>query len=590
MTQQALQLELQVDHRRRAWSRVALHTAAVASLYCLVVIGILIAVLLRDWRDNPLTADRIAELKAQLATQPDSEQIKQQIREIDLQVRKTYFQHRAFVRHGGFLLLGGVIVFAIAAQLAGKLVETPYVPGPIPYSRAHPALVARAARWMTVGFACTTAAVFILLGLLPQHRLPSFAEAPNPVPAANAGPDQPASASEPLAPRQHYEANWPMFRGPYGTGNIAQGEYPTDWDGASGRNVLWKAAIDLPGNNSPIVWDNLVFCSAASESNREIYCFDASSGALKWKQPLPVGGKVELMEDTGFAASTMATDGRRVFAIFPDGALFALDFSGKIAWTKSLGIPKNQYGHASSLLVFEDKLIVQYDQGDSPKKEQAAVLAFDTLSGRQLWSTKRAVKNSWTSPILAMTSSGPQIITAAEPWIAAYDPASGAEIWRAKGNIGDVAPSPAYANDIAYLAQDRGDLFAFRTDGKGDVTATHKLPWDITDYLPEFVSPVCDGELVFMVKESGTVTCIDARTGEQVWQQELEVENHASPIVVGKLVYLIDTKGQMFIFEAAREYKLVARPNLGEEVNATPAFVGGRIYIRGKRHLYCIGK
>ena len=137
-------------------------------------------------------------------------------------------------------------------------------------------------------------------------------------------------------------------------------------------------------------------------------------------------------EDTGYAASTAATDGRRVFAIFANGNLAAFDFNGNLAWSKSLGIPDNAYGHASSLVTYKNLLIVQFDQGTSEKASKSKLLAFDSATGNPVWQTDRPVKNSWPSPIVIHAADRDQIITASDPLVISYNPKDGKEIWRAK--------------------------------------------------------------------------------------------------------------------------------------------------------------
>ena len=164
---------------------------------------------------------------------------------------------------------------------------------------------------------------------------------------------QPHAAEPPPSDAEIAKA-WPRFRGPGGLGISAYTNVPDAWDAASGKGIVWKTPVPLPGNNSPVVWGKRVFLSGADKHRREVYCFDADSGKLVWRQNVPgtpqsTAKPPEVTDDTGYAAPTTATDGRRVFAIFANGDLAAFDVSGKPAWAKSLGIPENSYGHASSL-------------------------------------------------------------------------------------------------------------------------------------------------------------------------------------------------------------------------------------------------
>ncbi|MGE5609930.1 MAG: PQQ-binding-like beta-propeller repeat protein [Bacillota bacterium] len=593
MSEPLVHLESQSNNAKRIWASSTRSASLVALGFVLAVTAILAANFLREKRLNPLTVGQIAALKAQLVQKPDDDATKEQIRQIDQHVRIAFFKGRELAKHGAYLLLGGVVVLLVALKLTGTLQAEPYLPDPAAVARNKQPWVAIMARRMIAGFALVLAGALVALAAMPRYRLPEFAVAKPNSPGAGPATTNPASPS-PVASKQElptaeqFTRNWPAFRGPTGTGAAPGGEYLTEWDGTSGKNILWKVPVPLPGNNSPVIWDRQLFLSGGTPEKREVYAFDIATGSLQWEQAAGGPTQVELMEDTGFAPSTMATDGRRLFAMFPTGDLMAFDFAGQRVWTKSLGMPKNAYGHASSLVTHKGRLIVQYDQGNSVKEANSALLAFDGLTGQPVWQTKREIPASWSSPIVATLEKGEQIITCGNPWVIAYDPASGKEIWRVKCLNGEVTPSPIYHGGTVYVCNDRAALVAIKTDGQGDVTKTHVL-WQMEDNLPDIVSPLSTPELVFIVTTSGTLTCCDAKDGKVVWQQELDVEVKSSPSLVGNRIYLLDTQGVMHIFEAGRTFKEVAKCPLGEETYASPAFVGGRIYIRGKQNLYCIG-
>jgi outer membrane protein assembly factor BamB len=169
---------------------------------------------------------------------------------------------------------------------------------------------------------------------------------------------------------EELRANWPRFRGPDGGGVCAHGGAPLTCDVKTGTNIGWTAAVPAAGYSSPVVWGDRVFLSGGDEAKRELMCFDAQSGKLLWEGGVPkTAGSPEktpeVPEQCGMAAATMATDGRRVYAMFANGDLAAFDFDGHLVWSKFLGFPKNPYGHAASLLTWQDRVIVQFDQGAS---------------------------------------------------------------------------------------------------------------------------------------------------------------------------------------------------------------------------------
>lgn len=414
--------------------------------------------------------------------------------------------------------------------------------------------------------------------------------APKAAPHA-ASPATPAAASGavmPAAPAE-WAKQWPAFRGPAMAGLAYVADAPTRWSPASG--VLWKAPIPLPGNNSPIVWGPSVFLAGADAKNREIYCFDAATGKLKWKRAVPIAPgtpEVRISPDTGYAPSTMATDGERLCAIFPTGDVVGLDFSGRIVWSRSLGAPDNNYGHASSLAIYGGGLIVQYDQGSDPSEGKSVLYALSLKDGSIVWQVKRPTPASWATPLIVRAGGRDLIVTCANPLVIAHDARTGAEVWRAECLGGEVAPSPTFGGGYVFAANMSGYLAAIRPDGTGDITKTGVV-WQYQDDLPDIVSPLGTADLVYIVATMGMVTAVDAKTGKKVWSHRYAGEFHSSPILVGRRIYLTDKKGVTHIFEAGRTFKDLGQASIGEDVNATPAFVGGRIYMRGKQHLFCIG-
>src|SRR4051794_38529312 len=237
-----------------------------------------------------------------------------------------------------------------------------------------------------------------------------------------------------LPSAEEYQANWPRFRGPGGGGVTAQADLPLTCDFKSGANIAWKVPVPAPGFNSPVVWGDRVFLSGGDEKARTVMCFDAASGKLLWQREVKVAGasdeEVEVPDQCGMAAGTMATDGRRVYAMFANGDLAALDFEGAVIWARRLAVPKNQYGLATSLVTWQDRLLVQFDQG-TPDDELSKLYALDGATGAVVWEKPRAVGASWATPIVFEAAGKVQIITLAVPWVIAYAVQDGAELWRA---------------------------------------------------------------------------------------------------------------------------------------------------------------
>jgi len=389
-----------------------------------------------------------------------------------------------------------------------------------------------------------------------------------------------------------FETNWPRFRGAGGSGFAAKSEAPISCDIKAGTNIAWKVDVPSAGFSSPVVWGKRVFLSGGDESTCEVMCFDADTGKLLWQKavPKPEGSadeKAEVPDQCGMAAATVATDGLRVYAMFANGDLAAFTFEGGVAWSKRLATPKNPYGHATSLLTWQDRVIVQFDQGDADDK-LSKLYAFDGATGAVVWEQPRPTGASWATPISFDAAGKSQIITLAVPWVISYSAKDGSELWRAEVLDGEVTPSPIFSGGTLFVPSPSVKLQTIRPDGQGEVTKTH-LGWVAEDGIPDVTSPVCNGELVFVCDSGGVATCYDAKTGKKQWQQDLEEGCNASPSIAGKHLFLINKKGVMIVLEAGREFKELARSPLGEPIFASPAFAQNNIFVRSMKHLICVG-
>lgn len=564
------------------WQPATLWTGVLCSILAMAVCGILAGKIMLGQLSDPANDPRLESLRTALAAQPKDAALKDQIRLVDQELRQRYFTRQAFITRGQWLM-GGFLGAALASFAAAGYLSRPRpMPGKSPDLNK---LQRRAAALGRLSVASIAVAMALSAGTLVwlSH-----------VSQANAGGGSGASAAvdTPLPDAKEYAANWPRFRGPEGSGIAAGGEYPEKWDGASGENIAWKTPIPLDGKNSPIVWGKRVFLSGADEKRREVYCYDADSGQLLWQRgvdpPRPSAKAPEVTTDTGYAAPTLATDGVRVYAIFANGDLAAFDFEGKQIWAKNIGPLDVEYGYASSLLTLGKKLIVLADQKGDLK--QSAIIALDGFTGRQVWRTPRGALESWTTPIFIRGAGRDQIITAATPHVVAYDPDAGRELWRADCVAKDAVPSPVFTGSMVMAVNVGGSLAAIKPDGEGDVTATH-VAWKFEDNLPDICSPLTDGTYIFMTTSGGKLTCVDAITGAKLWEQQLEDDSfQASPSMVGDKLYLLAESGNMVIVAADKEYRLLGKSPLGEKTHACPAFANGRIFIRGQKNLYAIGK
>ena len=567
-------------------NRIALTVACIAACFCMIIASTLIFQHATATTNDPWKSPQLLDLKAQLAASPKDEAIKARIRDLDLKYRRRFFRRLELDRTGGWLLAGGLAVLIAAARRASAR------PVPIPErdsNTTHRALAQAAnARGAVGAVGGVVLAAFIVLALQRAPVVPStLAELQK-----AAAPGAAAAPQSDLPPAAEFLANWPRFRGPEGSGACKSNDFPASWDGKSGSGVLWKTPVPAPGFNSPIVWGNRIFLSGGGAEKREVFCFDSAKGELVWRRAVEnVPGspaKVpEIPEQTGYAASTMATDGRRVYVIFATGDLAAFTCDGNPVWSKHLGTPKNQYGHATSLAIWQGRVLVQLDQGESGPAN-SRLIAFDGASGRVVWEKSRPVQASWATPIVYEAAGKTQVLTLGLPWVIAYSLADGAELWKAKLLDGEITPSPVFANGLACATSPSSKLFGIKADGSGDVTQSHVV-WTSEDSIPDVTSPATNGELVFYVSGAGQLTCIDAKDGKKQWDHDFSFEVQASPSIAGNRVYLIGANGTAAVVEAGRQFKQLGKGALEDKFYASPAFVAGHIYLRGVTNLWCLG-
>ena len=566
------------------WYRSAAATAVVGAVFSVIILSLIVANYIRGRVYEARLEKKLENLRIEMGANPANEQpLIEQIRNLDLRFRRSKVQRMYLSRTGGWLLLGGLAVFLVGAKCRDsfkkKMPQPPRKQAPRPGGDAGSEQIRQAAmaRWSVAAALVLAGAVLLLLAIRPR------------VDFGTAG----AAADSYPTPEQ-ISQNWHRFRGPGGSGVSAYTNVPDDWDGPSGRGILWKTKVPGVGYNSPVVWGDRVFLSGGDPNYLNVFCFDALSGSLLWTgdvkraPPKPDEEPFEVMEDTGFAAPTVATDGKHVFAIFATGDMGCFDFNGRNLWMKNLGRPDNAYGYSSSLEVYRNQVLIQYDQADE-EAGKSELIALDGFSGKVVWEAKRPVANSWCSPILVQTGAGLEIITASDPWVITYEPNTGAEIWRAKCLTGDIAPSPIYAAGLVVVLEPYSRIVAVRAGGKGDVTKTH-LAWSLNEPGPDICSPLSNGELLFALTSDGLLMCFKIADGQKLWEQDLRTDCRASPSLVGDKLYLLTENGVMIIAQAGPQYKELARRDLGEKCYASPAFVDGRIYIRGVENLYCISK
>jgi outer membrane protein assembly factor BamB len=598
-------------------SQRAKQVAIIAGVFTAFVSFMLIFNYIQISSSDPLSSKVLESLVKRLSTEPNNQELITEIRQFDLLARKAYFNSLWQIKMGAYLLIFGAIVLVVSLrsylsinfkidkpsqnQVKGRVVRLKTERW-IAVSGAALVILALSSAFFTTNHIKEYQQVYVSNNEVDDgiERLEIRAiqvdknETSTVIVESvendknistekiNVAESNAIETDELLLNVKTVWQNHNSFRGPFGNAVSKHKNIPVDWNGQSGKNILWKIKIPIHGYNSPVIWGDKLFFSGANQSKRVVYCYNRNTGKPLWEREVNnIEGSPTVppktTEDTGLAAPTLTVDGKRVYALFGTGDIIAFDLEGNRVWARNLGVPNNHYGHSSSLIMWENKLFVQYDTHSGCK-----VLALDVTTGKTVWETNRSNDVSWASPILAEVNGKMQLILLSNPDFNGYDISNGKLLWSVKCMSGEVGPSPAFGNGLVYAANEYANMVAVNP-------ITGKEIWQNRYYLPEVSSILYHDKLIYMATTFAVVACFDAASGEFIWEFDANDSFYSSPMLADGKIYVFDTNGKAYIFNPGREPKLIASPELGEKVFATPVFADGRIYIRGNEHIYCIG-
>ncbi len=377
---------------------------------------------------------------------------------------------------------------------------------------------------------------------------------------------------------------WPGWRGPKGDGTSTETGCPLTWSAT--ENVKWKAPIPGKGHSSPVVWGERVFLTTCIEETgeRKLLCLSTADGRLLWERTLltaPLEGKHGL---NSFASSTPVTDGRRLWVAFfekPQFRVYCLDLDGQALWTSTPGTFKSVHGFCSSPALWKDLVIFNGDQDDV-----AWIVALERETGKERWRADRPNKTrSYVPPVVFEAGGRPQLVLSGSKCVAAYDPDTGARIWLLDGPTEQFVASLVQAEGIFFVTGGFPKSFLIGVDPAGrelwrDATAK------AVSYVP---SPVAWGPHFYVVSDGGYASCLDAKTGKRHWMERLGPHHSGSAVAAEGRLYFVDDKGATHVLKAGESFERLAKNEIGEECYSSPALSRKRIYLRGAKHLFCIG-
>jgi len=395
--------------------------------------------------------------------------------------------------------------------------------------------------------------------------------------------------------------NWPQWRGAGQNGVSKDINLPAQWSNT--QNIAWKLPLPGKGSSTPIVWGDRIFLTGSDGNDLVLLCV-ATEGKMVWKRKVGGGNKAFKGDETNSASNSPSTDGRHVYCFFATGDLACVDFQSNIVWSFNV---QDRYGKFSiyhgihtTPVLHEDRLYLTLLHSNAHW-----VIALDKTTGKEVWKHHRPTdaqgesEQCYTTPLVWNDGKTTSIVVVGCDYATGHRLTDGGEIWR----VGELNPkskystafriigSPVAAQDLLIISTARGNgpVVALKPGARGAVKPGGEYEQWRVKAAPDVPSPLIHDGLVYLCGESGVLTCVDAKTGEQVYKERLHVSRYrASPVYADGKIYLTGRDGNFSVVKAGRKFELLATNELPDEFTASPAISNGRIYLRGFKSLYAV--
>ena len=437
-------------------------------------------------------------------------------------------------------------------------------------------------------------------------------------------------------------ANWTRFRGENGSG-VAADSTPTPTEWSETKNLKWSAPLPGPGKSSPIVVGDHVIVTCWTGENppddlqRHILCFDRNTGQERWAKEIapttPDEPFRQMFTENGYASHTPASDGERIYAFFGLSGVVAFDMDGNELWRTSVGegTDPNNWGTASSPMLYKDLVII------TAASESTAIVALHKETGKEVWRQEgEGLVATWGTPVLVDAAEGRQELVIAVPgdlW--GMNPDTGKLRWYAEGSPSrNICCSAIADKGVVYVVGGRdGGSMAVRAGGKGDARESQML-WS-NNSRGGIGTPVIADGLLYSIS-GGVATCLDAETGDKLYEKRLEApaaaappsqadrpaeiqgfgrpgvfaqgggfgggrgggggfrqQDYSSPVIADGKLYFVRRGGDVYVLATGREFKQLAVNKFVSDdgdFSASPAISDGALFFRSSNKLYCVAK
>jgi outer membrane protein assembly factor BamB len=399
--------------------------------------------------------------------------------------------------------------------------------------------------------------------------------------------------------------NWPDYRGPSHDGTVpSSAQLPLEW--GEGKNVTWKTLIPGKAWSTPTIWDNQVWLTTASEDGKKLtgYCLDKGTGTVLYNKLLFTVEKPQFAHKfNSYGSPSPALEKGRAYLHWGSPGTACIDTTDyNTLWTRRDLICDHFRGAGSSPLIYKNLLVLTMDGADFQY-----LIALDKDTGKTVWRTDRAtnfedldtdgkpkrdgdMRKCYSTPIIIKVNCKDLLISPGARAAWAYDPLTGKAIWQFRYKNHSSASRCLFVDNLLYInsGYPNAELFAVNPDGEGDITDINKIWGTEGTHIPKKPSPIINDGLLYTCSDSGIATCIDAKTGEEIWKDRLGGNYSSSLIRSGNRIYAFSEDGKGIVFSTGREFKKLAENTLPDGFMASPAASGNSLFLRTRTTLYRI--
>lgn len=413
------------------------------------------------------------------------------------------------------------------------------------------------------------------------------------------------------------EVNWPEFRGPRGDGSSRAHELPLHW--SETNQVKWKTPIHGRAWSSPVIWDQQIWLTTATEDGTQLsaLCLDRESGKIIHDLKLFNVEKPQFAHQFNtYASPTPVIEQDRVYVTFGSPGTACLDTeTGKVLWERRDFVCNHYRGAGSSPILYQDLLIMNFDGSD-----HQFIVALDKQTGQTVWRKERSIdyqdlgpdgkpesegdwRKAFSTPHVAALEGEPVLISQGAKAVYAYRPLTGQEIWRVEERQNHSGSArPVVGNGLIFVntGWSKGQLLALHPGQPGDVLDANapdgendralRVVWKSKRNVPKKPSLQLAGDLLFSIDDGGIAACLEASTGQELWRERIGGNYSASPLFAEGRIYFFSEEGKTTVVAAERAFKKLAENQLEDGFMASPAVSGKALFLRTRRHLYRIGE